>query len=53
MDCISVTWGFRDEPQLLNAGAGTLVHTPEELRDLLLRNSSAIGSQCHSDRSIG
>ena len=36
MDCISVTWGFRDEPQLLDAGAATLVHTPEELEGLLL-----------------
>ena len=36
MDCISVTWGFRDEPQLLDAGAATLVHTTKELRDLLL-----------------
>ena len=37
LDFISVTWGFRDEPQLLDAGAVTLVHTPKELRDLLLR----------------
>ena len=36
MDCISVTWGFRDESQLLDAGAATLVHTTKELRDLLL-----------------
>ena len=36
MDCISVTWGFRDEPQLLEAGAATLVHTPKELEGLLL-----------------
>ena len=36
MDCISVTWGFRDEPQLLDAGAATLVHTPKELEGLLL-----------------
>lgn len=36
MDCISVTWGFRDEPQLLDAGAATLVHSPAELRALLL-----------------
>ena len=36
MDCISVTWGFRDEPQLLDAGAATLVHSPKELEGLLL-----------------
>ena len=36
MDCISVTWGFRDEPQLIEAGAVTLVHTPKELEELLL-----------------
>ena len=36
MDCISVTWGFRDEPQLIEAGAATLVHTPKELEGLLL-----------------
>ena len=36
MDCISVTWGFRDEPQLLESGAVTLAHTPTELGALLL-----------------
>ncbi len=36
MDCISVTWGFRDEPQLLDAGAAALVHTPKELEAFLL-----------------
>lgn len=29
--CISVTWGFRNEQFLLEHGATTLVHTPEEL----------------------
>ena len=29
MDCISVTWGFRDEAQLIEAGASVLVRTPE------------------------
>ena len=38
MDCISVTWGFRDEPQLLDAGAATLVHMPKELEALLLES---------------
>ena len=38
MDCISVTWGFRDEAQLIKAGASVLVHTPEELEALLLQS---------------
>ena len=37
MDCISVTWGFRAEAQLIEAGASVLVRTPEELESLLLR----------------
>ncbi len=37
MDCVSVTWGFRDEAQLIEAGASVLVRTPEELKSLLLR----------------
>ena len=37
MDCISVTWGFRDESQLIEAGASVLVRTPEELESLLFR----------------
>lgn len=37
MDCISVTWGFRDEAQLIEAGATALIRTPEELESLLLR----------------
>ena len=36
MDFISVTWGFRDEPQLLESGASVLAHTPEELLNLIL-----------------
>ncbi|MBO6016906.1 MAG: HAD-IA family hydrolase [Oscillospiraceae bacterium] len=36
MDCISVTWGFRPEEQLIAAGAAELVHTPSELEALLL-----------------
>ena len=35
MDCISVTWGFRDEEQLVASGASLLVHTPEELGNQL------------------
>ena len=37
MDCISVTWGLRDESQLVEAGAGVLVHSPDELLELLLQ----------------
>ena len=33
--CISVTWGFRDEPDLLAAGAEHLCRTPEELLCLI------------------
>ena len=33
--CISVTWGFRDEPDLLTAGAEHLCRTPEELLPLI------------------
>ena len=36
MDCISVTWGFRDAAFLTAHGAGCLVGTPEELSDFLL-----------------
>ena len=36
MDCISVTWGFRDEAQLIEAGASVLVYSTEELTALLL-----------------
>lgn len=31
LPCISVLWGFRDRNQLLEAGARTLVSTPQEL----------------------
>jgi phosphoglycolate phosphatase len=43
MDCISVTWGFRGEDCLLEAGAGPLAHTPEELLELL---TASISSSC-------
>lgn len=36
MDCISVTWGFKDTDFLLANGAKTLAHTPDQLLDLLL-----------------
>lgn len=35
LPCISVTWGFRAEDVLENAGADTFAHTPEELWELL------------------
>lgn len=31
LDCISVTWGFRDEEFLREHGAVTIIHKPEEL----------------------
>ncbi len=37
MDCVSVTWGFRDEDFLREAGAAHFVHTAEELRDFILQ----------------
>lgn len=35
MDCISVAWGFRDEPELVAAGANTIVRTVPELASAL------------------
>ena len=35
MDCISVAWGFRDEPELVAAGASCIVHNAEELYEKL------------------
>ena len=36
MDGISVTWGFRDEAQLIAAGAEQLAHSVEELEKILI-----------------
>ena len=36
MDGIAVTWGFRDEPELIAAGAEVLAHHARELEQLLL-----------------
>lgn len=36
--CISVTWGFRPEEELIAAGAEHLVRTPEELVKLTVHN---------------
>ncbi len=35
MPCISVTWGFRDEDFLREHGAEQLIHTPEQLIEVL------------------
>lgn len=35
MQTVSVTWGFRTEEELKSAGAGCLIHRPEELLELL------------------
>ena len=34
--CITVTWGFRDEPYLIEQGAQELAHSTKELEHLLL-----------------
>lgn len=36
MDCISVTWGFRDEGFLVESGATVLTHTPVELFSVII-----------------
>ena len=36
MDCISVTWGLRDEDFLLENGATTLVRTPSDLLGVII-----------------
>lgn len=36
LDCISVSWGFRDEEFLRNCGASIIVHTPQQVSDLIL-----------------
>lgn len=36
MDCISVTWGFRDEEFLTEHGASVYAHNTEELKKLIL-----------------
>ena len=37
LPCISVTWGFRSEAQLIASGATCLVHSAGELEELLLK----------------
>ena len=36
MDCISVTWGLRDEDFLVKSGASSLVRTPSELLGVIM-----------------
>ncbi|MBQ8004338.1 MAG: HAD-IIIA family hydrolase [Oscillospiraceae bacterium] len=36
--CISVTWGFRNEDVLTDAGADTIVNTPEKLYRVIIEN---------------
>lgn len=33
--CVGVTWGFRDEALLVETGADWIIHTPEELLEIL------------------
>lgn len=35
LDCISVSWGFRDAPELVNSGAKVIAATPRELAEIL------------------
>ena len=37
MDCASVSWGFRDEQQLIASGAKSIYRTVSELSDMLLK----------------
>ena len=39
LPCVAVAWGFRDVPQLLEAGAGTIIHKPAELVELFPKSS--------------
>ena len=41
IDCISVTWGYKDEDFLINRGAKVLAHDCEELREALLLDSDS------------
>ncbi|MGN0714679.1 MAG: HAD family hydrolase, partial [Anaerovoracaceae bacterium] len=36
MDCISVTWGFRSRPFLLEHGADTLADAPQQLPEIII-----------------
>ncbi len=41
LECISVTWGFRDEEFLLEHGATQIIHKPEELLEFFLNSKAA------------
>ena len=41
VDCISVAWGFRDEPFLLENGAQTVAHDADELVASILKDTPA------------
>ncbi len=36
VDCVAVTWGFRDEAFLIEQGAKNIAHTPEEMYELVV-----------------
>ena len=36
LPCCAVTWGFRSEESLIDAGADLIAHTPEEMMNLIL-----------------
>ena len=36
IDCIAVTWGFRDEEFLVKNGAKIIAHNPDDVRKILL-----------------
>ena len=39
LSCIGVTWGFRDEEELKNAGARFIVDAPDEILHIVLKQS--------------
>lgn len=41
LPCISVAWGFRDEPFLIQQGAAPIIHNPNELLSILQQFASS------------
>lgn len=39
LECVGVTWGFRDEELLSEMGAAYIIHKPEQLLDILSRRN--------------
>lgn len=37
LDCIGVTWGFRDEHELISSGAKYIANTPSEILDIITK----------------